>query len=333
MSPSPQGQPQQQLDPFALSWSAPEGCPTKAQVEDAIASQLPDALTTRRLEIAARVEAADTGWRLQLRIAEEERVLEGATCVEVVDAMALLVGLALAEGAEPAPTVRYVVRKSSPRAVATEGDDVPMVTRSSEVGATPQPEPEPGPPRRRDLSLGVALGSGVAVGTLPATAWAAGLSVGLGGRKWGVDVGLLASPIRRASAPGRDDLGGEYSRWSVRGRGCGVPTKARVEFPMCLGVAAGAIRGKGTGDLQSRTAVAPMVDVLASPGLRVRATDRVVVFVAAEGSVSVLRPRLAIDDVGQTCCGRYGLAAVAGVEIRAQITQGRGSTGSTAWRQ
>ena len=83
-----------------------------------------------------------------------------------------------------------------------------------------------------------------------------GLHVGvLGRRPWRIDLyGEYWTPSSTAS-PGNADVGVTVQGGSAGLRGCGIPRWGRLELPLCGGLGAGALRGRGTGDLQIRRVI------------------------------------------------------------------------------
>lgn len=80
---------------LTLRWSAPAGCPTPTQVEDAIERQLSGAKAEPPLTVTGRVAPSGDGrWQVELRNAlGGERTLTGATCTAVSAAAVVVVAL------------------------------------------------------------------------------------------------------------------------------------------------------------------------------------------------------------------------------------------------
>lgn len=79
---------------LTLAWSAPAGCPTGRQVEDAVERQLSGATAEPPLTVTGRVASIDGRWQVELRNSQGgERTLTGATCATVSSAAVVVVAL------------------------------------------------------------------------------------------------------------------------------------------------------------------------------------------------------------------------------------------------
>lgn len=79
---------------LTLSWSAPAGCPTSSQVEDAVARQLNGATAEPPLTVTARVAQLEGRWQVALSNSlGGERTLSGSSCSAVSSAAVVVVAL------------------------------------------------------------------------------------------------------------------------------------------------------------------------------------------------------------------------------------------------
>lgn len=79
---------------LTLTWSAPPGCPTARQVEEAVERQLSGATAEPPITVTGRVSSADGRWQVELRNSlGGERTLTGSTCSTVSSAAVVVVAL------------------------------------------------------------------------------------------------------------------------------------------------------------------------------------------------------------------------------------------------
>ncbi|MEZ4427578.1 MAG: hypothetical protein R3A51_07820 [Nannocystaceae bacterium] len=237
-------------------------------------------LGDRSLHAEAAVTAVDAGWRLDLRLtgshAEGARAIESASCEELADAAALVIAIAIdpermmtAASATPPPDVPPpAVPEPTPPAPKTAPKDM-------QEGPAPDPSQDEPPreepattPRAHAINGAVRILAGVGLGALPAPAAILGADIGLLGRRYRIDLGVLGWFPRTAESANNAAVGGRFSLVAARVRGCGVPGAFALSFPLCVGVDVGAMRGTGIGALAvSRSATAPWAAARASAGL------------------------------------------------------------------
>jgi hypothetical protein len=112
-----------------LQWSAPESCPTHADVRDRISSQLSAADTERPLvQVDADIHVVEIegGFRARLEVTTPtgltERELSATTCAVIVDASALIVAMAAdTAAAQRMPAAEPEPPKPPPRRPAVWG--------------------------------------------------------------------------------------------------------------------------------------------------------------------------------------------------------------------
>lgn len=145
--------------PPGFVWVAPEGCPTEEEANARVRERLPPSTPP---VANARVDKNGEHYRLVLEIPSVgERVLEAATCDELVASMAVVLAMSLAPMPEPA------VEQPRPGAVrAASESSVPHE-------ATPDARPSPSPSH-----FGVRGQAVVDVGTLPTAAMGGGIALG-----------------------------------------------------------------------------------------------------------------------------------------------------------
>jgi len=160
-------------------------------------------------------------------------------------------------------------------------------------------------------------GAGVGLGILPAPAAAISAEVGLAARSWRVGVGVGGWFPRQTTAPTNPDVGGSFSLWSIRPRGCGVPVVQHFSFPLCLGVEFGAIRGTGVGALTVRETASAFWSAAQVSGGAMWQRGRWGLWLDASVLVSFLQPAFrTVQTPLVFAAGRFGGAFAGGVEVR-----------------
>lgn len=178
--------------------------------------------------------------------------------------------------------------------------------------STPAPGPEAPPttpddarPRRPRLALGTM--AGVGFGPTPRVAAVLGLGVAAVGRAWRVALhGEYWTPSTATSSV-NPAVGVQVQAWDLVVRGCGVLRRGRVEVPLCGGLGAGALRGRGTGDLATRRAAsAGWIRVLGGPGVLFAVTPRVAVGARVDGSLTLAGGAFRTEPSGRAYEPRLG---------------------------
>ncbi|MEM6993977.1 MAG: hypothetical protein AAF721_25925, partial [Myxococcota bacterium] len=179
---------------------------------------------------------------------------------------------------------------------------------------TPNPKPTPNPTPGWALDLG----AGPAVGVLPQAAAALRLSVDIVGRHWAAGAGAMTVLPRQL------DLGPDATAvvqlWSGAAFGCFVgrlPKRGSVTFPICGGLHAGAMIGRGRGS-SLRTAQGTTAWVAAGLSAKVRwhGARRVGAFAGLEGLAPLRRPSFVVGGFGRVCCQNpVSLLVTAGLSV------------------
>lgn len=251
---------------LALRWSAIAPCPTREQLLATIAAQgltlgewVPEVHDHARL--SARIDVAPAGavWRAELELVDADgraqRSFEASSCDALADAVALIVAVTL----DPVAVTQALARRDT------------AIVDSPVPEQPPQPEPEPparlplgpapsndddegiqlvldaddvAPPRRARprLRVGVSLHGGASYGPTPRAFGLLGGRAALLGEAWRVELGARWVAPRRVVDTG---AAASLDAWMVELRGCGVPKPGPIELPICLGLEAGLVRGRG----------------------------------------------------------------------------------------
>ncbi len=267
---------------YSLEWAAPEGCPSRAQVEARIAGLIGGngrarhtlrarATLTRSEKGAAHadVDLETTGQRASRRV-------EGESCDAVSEAVILMVALAVEPGAQ-APTTPAPTRTLPPPLSSSAEALVP-------VGETT---------RRRSLFLAAA--GRLDVASLPAPTFGGELAMGFNPRRVNLEVGAALLAAARATAPARPGAGADVRLTELGARGCYEIFDARFDLGPCAGIHARWLSARGFGPNEPRNATA--IFGVASVGAlgRARLSSRATLRFAVDLLAPLSRPVFEID--------------------------------------
>jgi hypothetical protein len=316
-----------------LEWDAPGSCPDAAAVRRALAGYLgeaPSAEAGAAVRAVARVSERGGGYRLSLRTETPSGVTTRQTtasdCTVLVDATAVIVAIAvdpstmLARGAaapEPVavePAVEPGPVEPEPEPVAAE----PVAESAAEPVVEPAVEPVPPTPPEPRVRFGMRVGGGVDVGVLPGLAGGVRLAGAAFGRGWRAE--LRGDSWFPRTTIVQDGIGGRVSLVSLGARGCGVPAVARVglEFPLCAGLEAGAMRGDPVGDriASPQSSRRPWLAADASAGLAWAPRRFIALVLQAELVVPILRAGFRVGEVEVHRVGPVAGRGLLGLEAR-----------------
>lgn len=301
-----------ELDPpssrYALSWDAPAQCPSVEQVRARVDELLVAAPAEgEAIDADVQVVASEAGFvaRLRLRSGEREglRELGDPDCLELAEALALIVALAV----DPELMSREPIADAEP-----EEQPEPIEEQPDPIDEQPDPIGDAQPPEPPTTSLrgfGLALRGGGAFAVIAPASARVQLSASSFGRLWRAELGVSTT------IPQAIDIG-RFSITTAELRGCFVPERRAVEFPLCLGVDAGAMTGVGRGG-NGRRATAPWL--AASPGVGVSwvlLQDRLALDLRADALLPIVRPAFASDEGRLLLRAGFGAQVLAGLEVR-----------------
>jgi hypothetical protein len=210
-----------QPQPFTLSWQAPEGCPSQAQVEDEIASALAHLQGRGAVDVTAQVtlRESEPGFRLRVKVSHEgqtgERVLPIDDCDDASRAAALLVALSVGNPPPPPPP-------------------------------PPPPSPPPPPPPPPMLHWTMGIGPRLAMGIAPEVSAGIGLSVAYSRAFWRLSARGAAFAPSHHTIPGTQ-VGGSFQLATAGGFACAGYPGIPLTFYGCLGGRFDNLVGTGTG--------------------------------------------------------------------------------------
>lgn len=310
---------------YRLDWQAPPECPTLEEIEAQVGALTEGQLAGEgTMVVRGVVQHDDAGpYRLELTttVGEREAVreLEASECVDLGQAVALVVAVTLVpsleEGPPPEPKPEP---KPEPEPEAVE-PQTPVVAERVE---TPQPRPSP-PPReeppaqsRRPITPPRVLlraGLGLDVGGAPTPTLASRLAVGAAWTHLRVAIEGTHLVPQRADGPGTAD--GLVQQGTVGLVGCGAFAWRAWSLPICGGVEAGFLRADSRGLTPRRSAGGVVVTPMARIGA-VRHWRHVGLWLDAEGLVRGVSTRVVLAENEIFRPAPASVRFLAGIEFR-----------------
>jgi hypothetical protein len=286
-------------------FDVPPECGEYSAFRDRVLALGADGAALEAADVRLVVEPTWHGFRLVVRVAHEddsiERVLSDRDCVDLVDASAVIVVLALREllpGGATAAATTGIAESTGDGLVLTivPGSSVEPSDSGPSAAAEPASEPDPQPlaPVRLELEIGVGFG----VGVLHRPAAAASVALRLAIEWFEAEVGASLWPSRFAEGPrGPPEgarlwiYGGSLSTgaaWHV-----GIVTLApAVELDL------GAISAQGVGLERADTVVDLHAALGARFAVRVGLFPAFGLYAEAGGGAMLHRPSFEIDGIG-----------------------------------
>jgi hypothetical protein len=271
----------------------------------------------------------DLHWSVGMQLdgpqGREHRSFVAESCAVAIDATALVVAVAVdpvavAVGLERARVQQPVAPSASEPtpAPASEATIIPTPTQDERDDSLDDLVLDNSPPDDADARwrgrFGIAILGGGGYGPLRAGSATLMGRVALIGPRWRVDVrGAWLPPLRPALGDrGRARVDG----FMIGARGCGLLFAGPVEFPLCAGLEAGAIRARALDPIQNpESASQPYLGLLLGPGLSWAPIDRLALGVEVEALIPLLFGGFALD--GQPVLDNLpvGVRALASVEL------------------
>jgi hypothetical protein len=310
---------------LGLSWQAPAGCVSSADVENQFARLLGGPTRSssgKHIAASATVRGSSSGrWTLELATvldgAAGRRSLAGDSCASVASAAALILALMI----DPAAADRAVA--AADRAVAAADRAVAAAARAGAatehsgaatelpapppspttprtpppptVAATPPPPPTP-PPVLRPFARSFA---GVVVALLPTPAPAAGLAVGARRGRIGAELSVVVTEELRAAAAARAGAGGDFRLVAGGVRTCGQLGARVVDWQLCLGAELERLTGAGFGVDVLRSRTVTMLAGAAGLLVSLPLGSRLALSLDLDAAVRPYHPAFVLDGVGR----------------------------------
>ena len=274
-----------------LTWLAPSGCPSTADVERRVQALLVghtreggrglDAHVVVTKEPSAPFHAVvTTGADGRLGT----RTLEGESCTAIATATAVVLVLSL----DPS-----VALTESPAQVIPARLEATRHATESDEG------PQSRPPRTSSNPYMHAFG-GVAIRVLPRASPILGFGAGLRRGPWRFEGGAAWAPVQTVRFRYPDGAHADIGYWSLPGRGCYLPLRtSTVDLAACAGVAFEYWSAQAFGVSSPGRAVVALLSSQLSLESQVLLVSPLSFSFGAQGSFRHLHPHFLIGDVGQ----------------------------------
>lgn len=319
-----------------LTWDAPPGCPSAAEVEARYLFLLSGPPVGDGTLVAnAKVRQKATGlWILRLTTsyadASHTRVLEASRCGELADGVAMVFAIALepglsdtAEAPIPTPTQQATEEPDTRPRVPKTPPSVPVRVRAPAPARPPVARTTP-PVEQRERSPKVVptplarLALGAERGALPGAAVLPSLSLGVLWRRAQLeaDVSWLAPRSFDAPVDEADEQTFRIRAQSVQGavRGCYVLRDGAISIPLCGGIEAGRTFARSEGLAPDATLRGPWLAAGLRGALAYR-WRRVGVYAAGEVLRSVVTTRLRVVETPLFTPSALSVRGIIGVEF------------------
>jgi len=123
-------------------------------------------------------------------------------------------------------------------------------------------------------------------------------AAGAFGRGWrGEAIALYRLQSERRSAKDAS-VGGRFSLWAAGVRGCGVPSRRKIEFPLCAAIEAGQLMVQGFGFPGAKSIRRPWSAATLGPGVAWVLRKNVAFVVNAALGIPLVRSTIRIDNLG-----------------------------------
>jgi hypothetical protein len=310
------------LAALALSLaSAPTGLPirwdtTPACVDAAVVPARVVALlgqgSTPAGSLGLGAEPHGEGWRISLALepgstaeATVRRTLEGRDCATLTEAVALVVAVHLDAVAAAGVIMTATTGEPRPRPPSSPARSLPPASAPPSSAA---PQLSAAPPLASDASarassrsrprgvLGIAAAG--ELGVLPRGAAALELAGGVAWPRVRLELGGLASVGPDGTSEQLSAVGGRFRLFTGLLRACGVPSRGRLELPLCGGLELGDLRATGTGLQRPATVDALWVAAVGSARPQWALGSRLAVGALLDLVVPLRRHRFATPEAG-----------------------------------
>jgi hypothetical protein len=279
-----------------LEWVAAAECPDAARGREHLVGFLGGRTPSVRAQVELVADAA--GYMATVTVEGATRTLQAGDCETLGRAAALVVAVSL----DPVATAAVVLgsrAETEPDPVETAIDAAREqdITSETETAArrtrlVRADMPSPSEPRGPAPEPGhwLAVGGGIGLALVPAVAGAVrlGYAHDRGGLRLQADA-TYATP-RTITYPAEPDVGGRFQSVGLGARACFAPAAGRVAIPLCGGLEAATVLGRGTGFPNARRPVGVWIGGLASATALVRVHPRVALMAGADLLVSLRRP-------------------------------------------
>lgn len=295
-----------------LEWTAPPSCPDRLEARALVDHHL-SATPARPEGAAVTIRRDGERWKAEVRPAEGAAIrhLEASDCESLARAVALIIAMTVEASAprveaapadasapeEPPdriPPAPSPSRGETPPSQAFGSDEeVEPPTRALEPEAVAELRPIR---RRRQIQHGLGVGAGAGYGPLPAPQAVLEAGYRLAGSRWRIELGVIYGPPLRRAYPDEPRVGGRFQMAAGTARACWRPSAGVVGFPLCGGLEAGAVLGRGIGADTNRQGSGLWVVAVVRPGLEVALARRLDLRLGVEAMVPLFRSAFHVGD-------------------------------------
>jgi hypothetical protein len=310
-------------DEDAVSFVAPQGCPSADDVRARVTEYLGGTATLVGVRIDARIEARlEGGFALDVTVASPSgtthHALTAGTCETLAGAVALVAAVALdpvevATAIEAAQAPPQPAPEPEPKTADPPPDPPPEPARPKPGPPPPRPEP----PKRRPVLFALRPDFAIDFGPLPRLGVGGGFTTTVLGRGWRAEAGMIALAPRSAASSLVSSATASVGLVAGRARGCGVLGRSLVEFPLCGGVEIGALRGVGDGTtVNARSRRALWSAGVIGPAIAVVPRRFIAIIAGVEAVFPFVRPAFELGPETVHRARVAGVRAGLAVEIR-----------------
>lgn len=300
--------------PVILDWEAPADCPDRAHVLGEIERLLghpPETSVAQPLAAHASVTSTERGsWQLQLetitRDGSETRTMDGPTCLEVADATALILAMAIDPEA-----IRLPSASSSPMDASLAPSSARAMPSAAPAPLEASPAPDPSrhaapittmtaPPRARPWHVTVRTSVGTDIGTFAQAGAATHFALGMLFFRWRVEGSVTYwfpqfTPLALSSMEG-----GTLSMYEAGLRGCFSLARATIaDLEACVRVDFGSMVGTGQGVPFPTTGSALWAGAMAGAGAGLNPVAWLSIRAYLDGGATLLAPTFVVSGLGQ----------------------------------
>jgi hypothetical protein len=307
-------------EPIELAWSAPPECPSQDQLRASVSGMLGGASAREQVHADVSVVRESEGYAADVALVidgrRSTRRLVATSCSALAEATALVIAVSVdpVRALEESPGEPAAAQIPEPRVV--EPPTLPVVEDPVDRSVAIVPDASTAPPPRRPGAYVRILG-GADYGTTPAITGMLGGAVGLRGRDWRAELDGSWAFARSTSLTIAPEARAALGRWSIGARGCGVPTRGRIEVPLCAAIEAGAIEGDGTGGtIGARHARRPWIAAVLGPAIAITVVPRLALLLGVDLVAPLWRARFVIGSEEIHRPRPIGVRALLGAELR-----------------
>lgn len=257
--------------PYALTYRAPEGCPTEAQMSAAVTAHVRSGTRPSGVRIEIEIAAVDGRFTGHLLAAdrfgsENRQAVDGASCGEIARALAFLAGLAVELG---------------------ERRQVDLVSMGAPPGAPPAA------PAPHSFRIAGRILAGVTGGLADAPSLMGEVGVVLDDVRPRVFAPALEGAILVAGDSQIEGRRGSAALSLLGGRLAACPvrlSKSKAELRPCLGAAFGEVWGRATSLTDAPTVTEPWLSAEGTLALRWFVTSQILAEVEGGAVFPLMRP-------------------------------------------